>query len=90
MPPEYGEGELFLGGDGAAGESSPVMWLVPGEPPEIPLPNYDPERNEDPGLTIQPTALGTWAETDPTIYQARVTWMDAVSRCDQVIQNPFS
>ncbi|MGI9646475.1 MAG: hypothetical protein ACR2O6_14310 [Ilumatobacteraceae bacterium] len=55
---------LYLGGEPADGEG-PVFSLGGARPPAGALPNYDPDRNDDPGVTVKPTEHGTWAETDP-------------------------
>ena len=51
--------------------------LLSPQPPAVALPNYDPDRNQDPGLTLRPTEHGTWAETDPERLQRFSTTVDA-------------
>jgi hypothetical protein len=51
--------------------SQPVLDLVPAAAPQNPgpVPNYDTDRNDDPGLTIRPTPQGL-TTTEPDGVQA--------------------
>ena len=50
------------------GDSEPIGSLSTSEPPSIPLPNYDPERDTEPGLVLKKTNGGA-GETEATKYQ---------------------
>ena len=50
------------------GDSEPIGSLSTSEPPDIPLPNYDPERDSEPGLLLKKTDGGA-GETEATKYQ---------------------
>ena len=65
---------LYLEADGY-----PTASLTTAAPTQSSLPNYDPARNSEAGLTLKKTANSVVAETNPAFYQI---WVDAAGPLD--------
>jgi hypothetical protein len=66
VPAQAATTTFYLGSDGA-----PLASLTSSAPTADSLANYDPGRDDQPGLVLQPTLLAGLLETDPARYQ---TW----------------